>query len=39
MTFSSFLALWAASVLFTYIHVVALILYFFIIDVTSDKKD
>ena len=34
MTFSSFLALWAASVLFT---AVVLILYFFIIDITNNK--
>jgi hypothetical protein len=36
MTFSSFLTLWAGCVLFT---VMVLILYFFIIDVTNDKKD
>ena len=34
MTFSSFLMLWAGCVLFT---AMALILYFFIIDVTNNK--
>ena len=34
MTFTSFLVLWAGSVLCT---VMALILYFFIIDITNNK--
>ena len=34
MTFSSFLVLWAGAVLCT---AIALILYFFIIDVTNNK--